>query len=185
MALATTSFLAFQIVTRPPIRCPAAKVFNLWQGCAMRPFSAAAERATGPESASSRDDSRNCCTRGETLPQQVECHPTHNPAGNCGADGCTGKSHCSQSTKETGQRRDCPLKAAGCDTCIQNRFIWEATRFRTTTTPPAKTSLAAAATRALEETNRQLDHRHGLLPPVCVMARAGPDLRIQQCSFLL
>jgi hypothetical protein len=181
------AFLAFQILARPLMLC-------LGGPCEMvRCEMPKAERARFCVTAVADPEPAGCCAMAEE-----KSPPKSSPCGGCGgpkaappkADFC-----CGMDDKEKPEswpagcderRENCPGPFTTCSPCLPIPTYAEPTARLTARVSYEQTFIIAGlASRALVEADRQRVFLHAHSPPSFVPARAGPQICIENCSFLI
>ena len=182
--IAIPAFLALQIVSRPLMFCLAGSCEMVQCDLTESDLQAVCVpldsgfMPSGCGRMAEKETASPCggCNQPEEPPAQAGCCGDPEPA----KSPCAGPSGCDVPEGE------CPGPFAECAPCLPIAIIAEASTDLTiritdyTDYPPA-----SAATRALAEADRERGFLHAHSPPSFVPARAGPQVCIENCSFLI
>jgi hypothetical protein len=92
---------------------------------------------------------------------------------------------CGATGAKPGPGSKCPIRALSCLYCIPARFVWEPAPTVINRSRMAADLPAVIATIAMNNADRERRLTHTHSPPTLQPARAGSQLRVALCSFLL
>jgi hypothetical protein len=186
--LIVPAFLAFQIVSRPLMlcvagpcemqRCEMSKIEAQKLCVAVNDKPAPAGRCAQAEKRATPAKSSPCggCGEREATPSKTDF--------SCGMDNAKETKSRPAGCDEKSDK--CPFASTTCSPCLPIPVFAEPTvKLATRVTYDQTFILIGQASRAMVEADRQRVFLHAHAPPSFIPARAGPQICIENCSFLI